>query len=340
MSKRLCFVSRIAGSAGPASFQGRLTSGLQRRGFQVGFDSTNPDCDVVLVIGGTRLLHTLYERKRRGVPIVQRLNGINWIHRRSSTGLRHFLRAELNNQLMRTVRSRFADTVVYQSKFAMDWWEREHGTTPCPSWVVYNGVPLDQYSPEEPTKRPEDRVVLLVVEGNLAGGYEIGLDWAMSLAGSVGERSDRPVELVIVGKVPDQVRASYDENRNFQVRWFGYQPPEEIPKLDRTAHVLFATDIHPACPNSVIEAMACGLPVVSFDTGALGELVQGESGRIVDYGGNPWRLDSPDIQSLSDATMDILGDQPRFRLGARNQAEARFGLERMVDEYLQALGWN
>ena len=44
-------------------------------------------------------------------------------------------------------------------------------------------------------------------------------------------------------------------------------------------------------PNSVIEALACGLPVVSFDTGALPELVTPGAGRVVAYGGDPWRLD-------------------------------------------------
>jgi glycosyltransferase involved in cell wall biosynthesis len=120
----------------------------------------------------------------------------------------------------------------------------------------------------------------------------------------------------------------------------GQRPAEEIPKLDRGSHVLFAADLHPACPNAVLEAMACGLPVVSFNTGALPELVQGDSGCIVDYGGDPWELDPPNTEALTKGTMDILQDQARFRSAARDRAEKHFGLERMVDEYLDLLGWN
>ena len=46
--------------------------------------------DAILVIAGTRNLLPLWRARRRGVRIVQRLDGINWIHRRRHTGLRHF----------------------------------------------------------------------------------------------------------------------------------------------------------------------------------------------------------------------------------------------------------
>ena len=56
-------------------------------------------------------------------------------------------------------------------------------------------------------------------------------------------------------------------------------PRERIPELDRSAHLLYSADLNAACPKSVIEALACGLPVVAFDTGALPELVQGANFR-------------------------------------------------------------
>jgi len=96
---------------------------------------------------------------------------------------------------------------------------------------------------------------------------------------------------------------------------------------DPTMHEIFST----------IEALACGLPVVAFDTGALPELVSSEAGRITPYGGDPWRLEPPDIDGLARAAMDVLSDQERFRGGARQRAEQAFSLDSMVDGYLQAL---
>jgi glycosyltransferase involved in cell wall biosynthesis len=76
------------------------------------------------------------------------------------------------------------------------------------------------------------------------------------------------------------------------------------------------------------------LPVAGFATGALPELVTGDSGRLVPYGGDPWKLDTPAVPALVEAAREIRQDQPRFRRAARQRAEEAFGLDQMVDRYL------
>jgi glycosyltransferase involved in cell wall biosynthesis len=105
----------------------------------------------------------------------------------------------------------------------------------------------------------------------------------------------------------------------------------------RSSHLFFSAEVNPPCPNSVIEALACGLPVVGFDTGSLSELVQGEAGRLVAYGSDPWKLQPPDVPALAEAATDVLQDQPLFRTSARERAESVFDVEKMVDEYLKVL---
>ncbi len=335
LPRRICLVPRIPGVAGPAGFQRRLAEGLTARGVEVCFDLQQDPGDAVLVVGGTRHLAGLRRAQRRGVRVVQRLNGMNWIHRRRFTGLRHFLRAEVNNLILRRVR-RMADAVVYQSHFAREWWEREHGPAPGPAFVVHNGVPLDLYTPHGPERPPQDVTRMLMVEGNLAGGYEIGLESGVGLVRRLRSRG-WDAELAVAGRAPAAIQRRW-EGSDVPIRWMGLVPSDRIPALDRSAHLLYAADLNPACPNSVIEALACGLPVVAFDTGALPELVSREAGAVVPYGGDPWRLDPPDLESLAEAAEAVLRAQERCRLGARARAEAHFGLDRMVEGYLEALG--
>ena len=335
--KRISLVPRLTGPGGPASFQARLARGLAAREVEVCFDPGDTSSQAILVIGGTRHLAGLWRAKRRRIPIVQRLDGMNWLHRLRPTGLRHYLRSEYGNLILRFIRKLLADQVVYQSHFARRWWERAHGPTPVPAHVVYNGVDLNEFSPNGPHQRPGDRVRLLMVEGNLMGGYELGLEQATEMAERLAQTRAMPIELVVAGRVPARTRADIERRAGVPVRWAGYVPRERIPEMDRSAHLLFAADLNAACPNAVVEALACGLPVASFATGALPEMVDEKAGRLAPYGGDPWKLDPPDFEALAAAAGEILDDQLRFRQGARARAEAIFGLDAMVDSYLHIL---
>ena len=329
-------VSRIPGVAGPASFQRRFAAGLEDQKVEVSYGwPAAGEADAVMVIGGTRELGRLRRVKHAGIPVVQRLNGMNWIHRQRWTGLRHFLRAELNNWLLKTVR-RQADIIVYQSQFARDWWRRVAGETSSQDHVVYNGVPLDHYHPEGPEQPPEDHFQVAVIEGRLGGGYEVGLDWAIQLTQGLEHAVRKPVRLVVAGAADERVMAQYSKD----VQWLGLVAPERIPALHRSSHFLFAADLHPACPNSVLEAMACGNPVAAFATGAIPELIDDRSGAVVAYGADSWKVEAPDIESLVAASAALIQGQAEYSQAARQRAEEHFGLARMVDGYLEAFGWD
>ncbi len=319
-----------------ATFRNKFEAGLKTRGVDV---THNPEdtADAILVIAGTRNLLPLWRARRRGVRIVQRLDGINWIQRRRFTGIRHFIRAEYGNLVLSLIRSRIATHILYQSEFSHRWWDDWYGKPNKPYAVVHNGVDLDIYQPNSVGGLSTGRYRLLVVEGSLGGGYDMGLDNAVKLAETLAFQHKFMMELMVVGKITEEHKAAVESRSRIPIIWAGSVPREKIPEIDRSAHLLFSADLNAACPNSVIEAMACGLPVAAFDTGALNELVIGDSGRLVPYGGDPWKLDPPDIPALAEAAAEILRNRPRFRAGARAQAEKAFGLDGMVDQYLKVL---
>jgi glycosyltransferase involved in cell wall biosynthesis len=109
------------------------------------------------------------------------------------------------------------------------------------------------------------------------------------------------VELWVAGRVSPEMRLHWEAKASIPLHFTGLVKGEDIPALDRSADLLFAADLHAACPNSVIEALACGLPVVALDSGALRELVVGDAGRVTPFGGDPWKLDPPDLDTLAQA---------------------------------------
>ncbi len=312
-----------------------MAMGLERRGIQVCHDLADTPYDAILLTSTARNLPALLHQRRRGLRIVQRLDGINWLHRRLHTGARHFLRAEYGNLLLALLRSRVVTRQVYQSEFVRGWWEKRFGPERVPASVIHNGVDLAAYTPNGPHERPENARRLLVVEGSLQGGYETGLTTALGLAEILAGQF--LLELMVVGKVSASLQTESQKMSKVPILWGGLVPGDRIPRIDRSAHLLYSADVNAACPNSVIEAFACGLPVAGFATGALPELVSGDCGRLVPYGGDPWKLEKPDLPALAGAAGEILRDNERFRLAARSRAEAAFSLDLMVARYLDVL---
>lgn len=332
--KRICIYPKAQGMGGVGSFRIKFAQGLKARGIEISYDLDDPHVALILVLAGTKNLGGLWRARQRGVPIIQRLDGINWVHRKRWTGVRHFLRAEYGNRVLSLIRSRLVDGIIYQSQFSKDWWEEVYGNLPLPSAIAHNGVDLEIFSPASSTIEENATYNILTIEGNFGGGYDMGLVNAIRLAELLMTEYDLPVQLTVVGQVPKEQKERWNERTSVPIQWAGRVPRDEIPNFDRVAHLFFSADLNPACPNAVIEAMACGTPVIAFDTGSLAELVPPSAGRVVPYGGDVWKLEEPDMPALAKAAQEILADQLEFSSGARKHAEENLGLEMMVDQYL------
>ena len=339
MREKICIVPKLTGLGGMVSFQAKFIQGLRERNIPYTFDLRNHSgSSAILIIGGTRHLWQLRQAKRLGIPIVQRLNGMNWMHRVEKTPIKSFIRAELNNWLLAFIRKYITSHVIYQSTFSQEWWLHVFGKAKRSHCVIYNGIDLTRFSMEGPETPPEDHDRILLVEGHLSGANARGLETAVKLAQAVKNLRQRTIELMVVGDVADPVKAHmHTIAPDLWITWRGVQPQDLIPSIDRSAHVLFSADLNAACPNSVIEAMACGLPVLAYDTGALNELVKAGAGKVVPYGADHWRLEAPDIHPLAAACVDILENNAAFRHAARRRAESTFGLDKMVSDYLTVL---
>ncbi len=102
-----------------------------------------------------------------------------------------------------------------------------------------------------------------------------------------------------------------------RVELTGRYAQRDAPALLRRAHVLLHTKVKDPCPSAVIEAMACGLPVVYPASGGTVELVGDEAGIGVPHPDGWERDEPPAAEALADAVTHVLADLPRFRAAAR-----------------------
>jgi glycosyltransferase involved in cell wall biosynthesis len=259
------------------------------------------------------------------------------VHRRCFTGVSHFFRAEKNNLLLSVIRRYLANRIVYQSHFSQEWWLSVYKYISCDERVVFNGVDLSVYTPGNAQEKPQGCTRILVVEGNIGWGHEYGIRNSYCLGQQVREFTGQPVELIIVGSVPAEAKRQWGGEKDLQVRYMGILPREEVIPLYRSTHLIFPVELNASCPNSVIEAMACGCPVIGFATGSIPELIGNEAGLHIPYGRNHWKLEPPDIPALARAACEVLKNQEAYGAAARQRAVRLFSVEMMVEGYLAAL---
>lgn len=147
-------------------------------------------------------------------------------------------------------------------------------------------------------------------------------------------RSRNEILLWFIGSGPDeQALRQYVSDRGLQpfVRFEGYQP-NPLPYV-RQATLFCLPSFFEGMPNALIEAMACGTPVIASDcpSGPREILADGQFGQLVPTG-NPLAL----ADALEDAILDLSCDSNTWRrraeAGRRHVEEAysvAAGMERL-----------
>jgi glycosyltransferase involved in cell wall biosynthesis len=313
------------GIGGPGSFQQRFERALQSLDWQIAYANDSVRPDIVMVIGGTKNLRWLYQMKRAGVPILYRLDGIAWLHRKQKVSWKKFLLTESRNYLSKIIHAYFADYIVYQSEFVEEWWQRAGWRQPVAFSIITNGVDLEHF---QPVYEKTEAIKLLCLEGTI--DYS---PYAIELINKLAECLDGKLPLVVYGGFQEEHNRS---RLSSKINYRGKVKREDLPEVYRNA-IYLSLDVNAACPNTVIEALASGVPVVGFATGALEELVPQTAGKIVPYGSDPWLLGFPDVDALLEGIHTVQDNWEEFSVGARTAALSSHDIQNVVSQYVEIL---
>ena len=307
---------------GPGSFQSRLELCLKNLGWSIVYPEDNVLPDVILVVGGTKKHKWLKICKKAGVRIVHRLDGMNWLHRVKKMPLKQKLLAEVRNRMTAKIRRKWADHIIYQSQFVKEWWEKVEGPTKVEHSIIPNAVDLSVFKPKESSKPAK----LICVEGTI--DYSpFALDTLEFLAGAFPQ-----LEVEIYGNIEDKSLMDKFPVLNFK----GSISRDKIHEVYNNG-IYISLDVNAACPNTVIEALASGIPVVGYDTGALKELISENGGGAVSFGSDPWKLQNPDLNNLKLGIEHILENFEEYCVNARKLAEDKYSIDLLTEKYIKVL---
>jgi glycosyltransferase involved in cell wall biosynthesis len=109
-----------------------------------------------------------------------------------------------------------------------------------------------------------------------------------------------------VAVVGDGPQAAVLKRRYPRIDWLGYVPNREVPTLLARARLYFHAGRREYFPRAIVEAMACGLPVVAFDDKFGPDVVPDDCGLLVDD------------KTYAEAIRALLADPDRLAQFGRN----------------------
>lgn len=183
--------------------------------------------------------------------------------------------------------------------------------------VIHNGVDLNTFVPHIPQTQIENPSKVIL-------GVASTWDERKGLKDFVKLRSYLPedYEITLIGLSPKQIKAL----------------PSGIQGIARTEDVVELAEwyakalcfINPTYqdnfPTTNIEALACGTPVITYQTGGSPEAINEETGRVVEKG---------DINGLVKAIYELeKEDRVKLRTLCRKRAESKFDQRNCYKEYL------
>ena len=214
----------------------------------------------------------------------------------------------------------FADLLLTNSRAAAADLQKIMGSRTPRTHVVYNPIDVNEVqarsteSLQHPWVSADEAPLILAV-----GRLDPLKDFTTLIAAFGLARAERPCRLAIVGEGPQRAQLET------QIRKSGLQSVVLMPGFDpnpfrwmRAASLLVSSSLTESCPNVILQALACDLPVVAtrgfggsselLADGQWGDLVAaGDAGALADA--IVHRLDTGPISKGSDRAVDFSVDR-------------------------------
>ncbi|MFD2874566.1 glycosyltransferase family 4 protein [Mucilaginibacter ximonensis] len=196
--------------------------------------------------------------------------------------------------------------------------------------AIPNPIDINIYSPKDKIAARQKRGIDPQAKIILFGAANIndrrkGLIYLLEALKLLKERyTSEPVEMVIFGK-----------NKHFDVSQLPFKVYElnlitsqdELAEVYSLADVFVTPSLEDNLPNTVMEAMACGTPVVAFKTGGIPEMI--------DHQHNGYLATLKDRADMAKGLAEVLnGDIKQLSANARQKVLDDYTYEKIAEQYI------
>jgi len=222
--------------------------------------------------------------------------------------------------------AKFSDAILCNSQNGYDFWLNKVKT--CKIHIVPNGLPLELIKSSSAYELISfyERGPILLYAGRLVEGKNIDL---LIKALSISNKR-MTINCIICGEGDLKIKLmELVKNHNLEekIRFIGHLPQISLWELMKKVTAYVSLSGYEGCPNTTLEAMACGAPIFLSNIPAHLEIADNNSAFIVDV---------TDINNISSTFENYLIDFEKLKQKseiALNRV-SRFSIEKMVNHHL------
>jgi glycosyltransferase involved in cell wall biosynthesis len=206
--------------------------------------------------------------------------------------------------------------------------------------VLYNAVDTGVFTPRPPGASREGFTFLVTGKIGTHLSYRL-----TSTVGGLRKARDAGLDarLTVAGWVEDgalQEARAYAEALGVadRVAFTGAYSQAEAPAIYRAADAYVMTKHNDPCPNTVLEALASGLPVLFSASGGVPELVGEEAGVALPCPEDFERVQVPDEAAIGAGMVRIAANRAIMAEAARQRAVRQFDIRHWIERHETVFG--
>jgi glycosyltransferase involved in cell wall biosynthesis len=187
--------------------------------------------------------------------------------------------------------------------------------------VIHNGIDLNVFKPPPEKKSSKDKKLIAF------GAFDVN-DWnkgggeLLEALRILRDKYKREFELLLIGN------GRFDDE--FKVKNTGFISSDaDIAPIYPQADVFVLASKYDNLPNMLVEASACGVPLVGFDTGGIPDIIK--------TGKNGYLAKAFNCEDLAHGLDFVLNDKNSIELSknARESAEKNFDIKNIARQYIE-----
>ncbi len=282
--------------------------------------------NIIYTVSGRVSPGVCTKSKKRGVKIVQHINSVyNGIYRPRNYN-------ELNQPFKKIYD--MADHVVFGSRHAKDGAERFLGKCKAPYSIIYNSIDMSHFKPQE---RPENRCNIMTIGHYIRHRIEPIIRAMPFVLKTIPN-----ARLIIAGPLrkgkgifdcsPKSLLKLAKELRVDNIQYIPYFTQEKAPSIYALGDIMIHIMHMDWTPNTVIESMACGLPVLHSGNGGVPEIT-GDTGVSLDMPYDWYNIHSPDPEHLAEKIIETYESRKELGKAARSFTVKRYDLNNWVRQH-------